>query len=229
MISFTYCQINARRIRWVSVESNGNPSCKRPYELGKRLEQMGRTKTAVLTAARTQLEAGGMREFSMESLAKASGVTRQTIHNLFGTRTELLETLFDQIARDAGMERMREVMMSNDSGAMLDGFIAVFSNFWAKNRMLLKRIHGIAAVDPEFGEALQARNQRRRMGATRVIERLDGGAQVRSAEDELKRIASLVALTSFEFFDALAESMGSEEGALLQLPGLIRGALGIRG
>ena len=161
----------------------------------------------------------------MESLAKASGVTRQTIHNLFGTRTGVLETLFDQIARDAGMERMREVMMTSDAGAMLDGFIEVFSTFWAKNRMLLKRIHGIAAVDPEFGKAIQARNQRRKMAATRVIERIDIRAEVKSVEENSGRIASLVALTSFEFFDALVESFGNVEAAEKQLPGLIRKAL----
>ena len=152
--------------------NDGNPLSKRPYELGKRLEQMGRTKVAVLSAAREQLEAGGMGEFSMESLAKASGVTRQTIHNLFGTRTGVLETLFDQIARDGGMERMREVMTARDAGEMLDGFIDVFSTFWSRNRLLLKRIHGIAAIEPEFGKAIEARNQRRQMAAARVIERL---------------------------------------------------------
>lgn len=189
--------------------------------MGKRLEQMGRTKATVLSAARSQLESGGIREFSMESLAKASGVTRQTIHNLFGTRTSVLETLFDQIARDAGMERMRDVMMTSDAGTMLDGFIDAFSNFWAKNRLLLKRIHGIAAVDPEFGEAIKARNQRRKMGATRVIEHF--GDSVRGQKSET--IACLVALTSFEFFEALVESLGTVEAAEKQLPGLIRTAL----
>ena len=203
------------------MESNGSPSCKRPYELGKRLEQMGRTKATVLSAARSQLESGGIREFSMESLAKASGVTRQTIHNLFGTRTGVLETLFDQIARDAGMGRMRDVMMTSDAGTMLDGFIDAFSNFWAKNRLLLKRIHGIAAVDPEFGEAIKARNQRRKMGATRVIEHFGDSVRGQKAET----IACLVALTSFEFFDVLVESLGTVESAEKQLPGLIRTAL----
>lgn len=203
------------------MESDGNSSCKRPYELGKRLEQMGRTKTSVLAAARKQLEAGGMREFSMESLAKASGVTRQTIHNLFGTRTGVLETLFDQIARDSGMERMREVMTAGDAGAMLEGLIEVFSTFWSRNHLLLKRIHGIAAIDPEFGKAIEARNQRRHGAAARVIERLGDRVQGQRAE----KVACLVALTSFEFFDALAESTGSVESAQKQLPGLIRRAL----
>ncbi|WP_348261456.1 TetR/AcrR family transcriptional regulator [Telmatobacter sp. DSM 110680] len=207
------------------MKNSGSDSCKRPYELGKRLEQMGRTKAAVLASARVQLESGGMREFSMESLAKASGVTRQTIHNLFGTRSGLLETLFDQIARDAGMERMREVMMTSDPHAMLDRFIAVFSNFWAKNSLLLKRIHGIAAIDPEFGEAVRARNHRRRTAATRVIERLDSGVQSKITNDKSERVACLVALTSFEFFDALVDSLGTVEAAEEQLPGLIKRAI----
>lgn len=208
------------------VEDAKNSSCKRPYELGKRLAQMDQTKAAVLAAARSQLEAGGIRDFSMESLAKASGVTRQTVHNLFGTRSAVLETLFDQIAADAGMERMREVMTTSDPNAMLDCFIGIFSNFWVKNRLLLKRIHGIAAVDPEFGQAVKARNQRRQMAATRVLERLDGRTTGRSKEGgRAERVASLVALTSFEFFDALAESLGNEDAAREQLPMLIRRAM----
>ena len=204
------------------METGENPSCKRPYELGKRLEQMDRTKAAVLAAARAQLETGGVRDFSMESIAKASGVTRQTIHNLFGTRTGVLEALFDQIAVDAGMERMREVMTAGNAEAMLDGFIRVFSDFWMKNRILLKRIHGIAAIDPEFGRAIMARNQRRRMAATRVVEKLDGRLRENKKESGADRAAVLVALTSFEFFDALTESLGSTEAAQLRLPDLIK-------
>ena len=203
------------------METNENTSCKRPYDLGRRLEHTGRTKTAVLVAAREALETGGMRDFSMEALAKASGVTRQTIHNLFGTRTAVLETLFDQVAREGGLERMRQVMTTSDPGAMLDGFIDVFLTFWARNRLLLKRIHGIAAIDPEFGKVVEARNLRRRAGATRVIERL--GDRIDGPIGE--KIACLVALTSFEFFDALTESFGDQETSEKQLPWLIKRAL----
>jgi AcrR family transcriptional regulator len=206
------------------VQNSGSSSCKRPYELGKRLEQMRQTKVSVLSAARTKLESGAIKDFSMESIARASGVTRQTIHNLFGTRSGLLETLFDQIARDAGMERMREVMTTSDAQFMLDEFIAIFSTFWAENNLLLKRIHGIAAIDLEIGNAVRARNQRRKMAATRVIERLDSNSQQESKEKSA-RIACLVALTSFEFFDALADSLGTVEAAEKQLPGLIKKAM----
>ena len=181
-------------------------SCKRPYDLGKRQEASDRTRDAVLAAARAQLETSGVRDLTMEMLARASGVTRQTIHNLFGTRRAVLEALFDRMAMDAGMMRMREVMTVREPASMLAAFVEVFTGFWAKDRLLLRRIHGIAAIDPEFGRVVGARNERRKMAATRVIERLYAGRPEVDAEEKTRKVACLTALTSFEFFDALAET-----------------------
>lgn len=188
-----------------------NQLCKRPYDLGKRQEASDRTRSAVLAAARTLLETGGVRDLTMEALARASGVTRQTIHNLFGTRTGVLEALFDRMAGDAGMMRMREVMTAPDGQSMLAAMVEVFTAFWKKDRLLLKRIHGIAAIDAEFGRTVEARNQRRRGIAARVVERMGAGM---SEEEKARRSASLCALTSFEFFDAMAESYGDEDAAM---------------
>jgi hypothetical protein len=154
-------------------------------------------------------------------------VTRQTIHNLFGTKTGVLEALFDRLAVDAGMMRMREVMTKSDAESMLAAFVEVFTGFWVKDRLLLKRIHGIAAIDPEFGKAVAARNQRRQMAATRVVERLWAGRPAMAGDEKAGKIANLVALTSFEFFDALAESCGDVDVAAASLYPLVRRALGV--
>jgi AcrR family transcriptional regulator len=208
------------------VEKAGsNLPCKRPYDLGKRQEASSRTRELVLEAARAQLESGGVRDLTMESLAKASGVTRQTIHNLFGTKTAILEALFDRIAIDAGMGRMREVMTASDPERMLSTFVALFTGFWAKDLLLLKRIHGIAAVDPEFGKAVAARNQRRKMAAARVVERLSVMVPGADEEQRTTKIATLVALTSFEFFDALVESSGSVEKAARSAYSVVKKAM----
>jgi AcrR family transcriptional regulator len=192
---------------------------KRPYDLGKRLEQMDESRAAILRAAKAQLTATGYPRLTMASLAAASGVTRQTIHNLFGTKTGVLEAVFDLIALDSGMERMREAMMQPPGDAQLVKFVGIFCGFWARNRLLLRRVHGIGAIDPEFGAVIEARNRRRLMAASRVVDGLGAG------DDAKRRAATLAALTSFEFFDALAESCGSDteaEGMVLELA---RGAL----
>jgi AcrR family transcriptional regulator len=172
---------------------------KRGYDLRKRLENMDQTRRAVLQAARRQLEVQGYRQVTMASLAAESGVTRQTIHNLFGSKRGILEALFDTLALEGGMERMREVMTHTQPQAMLQGFVRVFCDFWKQNRVLFRRIHGIAAIDPEFGEIIAARNERRHAAAVRIAKRLKRG------RDATDATAALAALTSFEFYDALTQ------------------------
>ena len=193
---------------------------RRGYELGKRLDQMDRSRGAILRAARAQLEEQGYRRMTMTTLAAESGITRQTVHNLFGTKAAVLEALFDVIALDGGMEDMREAMTQASPDAMLERFVEVFCRFWASNRLLLRRVHGIGAIDPEFGEVIEARNQRRVMAATRVVSRWG------IRQDAKQRAAALAALTSFEFFDSLAGSGLDEGQAQAQILELARRVLG---
>lgn len=194
-------------------------SCKRPYTLGKRLEQSDSRKAKILAAARAQLESGGLPALTLEAVAQASGVSRQTVHNLFKTKVGLLEALFDQIALEAGMNQMPSVMQQSDPAVMLQGFVEIFTHFWSRHRALLRRIHGIAAVDPELGAAVEARNQRRKMAANRVIHVLGGEAPKR-------RVALLYSLTSFEFFDSLAVVSGNSDEAAALLMETVKQLIG---
>jgi AcrR family transcriptional regulator len=171
---------------------------KRGYDLRKRLENMDQTRRSVLQAARQQLEAQGYRQMTMASLASESGVTRQTIHNLFDSKRGVLEALFDTIAHEGGMERMQDVMRHQDPQTMLHAFVQICCSFWEKNRVLFRRIHGIGAIDPDFGELIATRNKRRHTAAIRIVKRLKMG------RDDNGAAAALTAITSFEFYDALA-------------------------
>ena len=173
---------------------------KRGYELGKRLEQMDQTRRAVLDAARARLEGRGYRELSMGTLAADSGVTRQTIHNLFGSKRGVVEALFDNVALHGGMDQMREVMAQDEPRAMLRGFVRIFCSFWAENPVFIRRMHGIGAIDPEFGEIIAKRNERRLRAANRI------SAKLLPEDEALQGAAALTALTSFEFFDTLTTS-----------------------
>jgi len=208
------------------TNSENGPPCKRPYELGRRLAASDQTREAVLAAARAQLESGGVRDVTMESLARAAGVTRQTIHNLFGTRAALLEALFDRLALNAGMGRMREVFMAPDGESMLARMVEVFSGFWSRERQVLRKIRAIAAIEPDFGEAVKARDQRRHQIAERVVERLIAPREGLTQEERSLKIAALVALTSFEFFDAFADSCGDAGQAKAWMIPVIRRAMG---
>lgn len=187
------------------------PSCKRPYSLGRRQGLSDDRRRRILAVARQRLESDGFLHLTLNALARESGVTRQTIYNLFGTRAGLFEALFDQLAADGGMGLMREVMQQAEADSMLESFVRVFTEFWKKDRLFIRKIHGIAAIDAELGAAMEARNQRRQAAATRVIDRLGVWATDVDARNE--KIAVLWAMTSFEFFDALALGCGAVDQA----------------
>lgn len=220
-INYTMCKIKLQGAKITIVATRKVP-CKRPYSLGKRQVSSDLTRARVLGAARRMLESQGFLSFTLDGLARESGVTRQTIHNLFRTKSGVIEALFDQLAISGGMERMPFVMQQTDARAMLAGFVEIFVGFWQKDRMFLRRIHGIAAIDPAFGAAVAARNLRRKSAAIRVVGLLgkDG-----ARNDTEQKIHTLHALTSFEFYDALVEACGNEEHAAKALCGIVEKAL----
>src|SRR6266567_1608507 len=100
----------------------GSQSCPRPYTLGKRQETADQNRARVLDAARDLLAKEGAVEFSMDTVARQAGVTRQTIHNQFGTRSELIEALFDRMAMRGGIAEMATAMQQSDPVVMLRKF-----------------------------------------------------------------------------------------------------------
>ena len=204
----------------MSDEIRGRPEkCQRPYRMGRRQEAMDETRARVLEAARALVVGeNALAGFSMESVAKQAGVTRATIYNRFDSRRGLLEALFDEVgARGRLAERLPEVFARTDAREAWREYIALFCEFWEGERALNRRLRGFAALDEEFAAAIAARYKRRRTAIENLLRRLDGSA------DEA-RVQTVLALTGFEFYDALAGERGAQEVAP-QIFGLVLAAL----
>src|SRR5437899_6297733 len=71
----------------------------RPYRLGRRQPAAQRTRARVLRAARQLLTArAGAEPFSVDAVARRTGVARITVYHQFGSQRGLLEALFDSFA-----------------------------------------------------------------------------------------------------------------------------------
>src|SRR5207248_5854931 len=105
--------------------------CPRPYRLGKRQEAMDQKRLQILQAARQLLLERGFPRFTMEAVAREAGVTRQTVHNQFGSRAALLEALCDFAAIEGGLDRLPEALGQADPLAALEKFVELFVAFWA--------------------------------------------------------------------------------------------------
>jgi AcrR family transcriptional regulator len=178
----------------------------RPYRLGRRQPAAQRTRARVLGAARALLTArAGAEPFSVDAVARRAGVARMTVYHQFGSRRGLLEALFDSFAAGGELPaHLAAAFQRRDPRDTLADVIAAFARFWDAGRPWIRRVRALGVLDPELGDAVEARNGRRREVVRVVVERL-GQRYGRPVPEERAQAEQLLyTLTSFETFDILA-------------------------
>jgi hypothetical protein len=84
-------------------------------------------------------------------------------------------------------------------------FVQTFAEVWQEDRLVIRRLQGLAAVDMDFSRVWHRREERRREGLRLIVKRavsLRGHTPRRSRIDLLTD--TLFAVISFETFDAAA-------------------------
>ncbi len=176
----------------------------RPYRLGRRQAAVDRTRARILEAARALLVARGGAEFSIDAVARRARVTRATVYQRFGSRPQLLEALFDDLARRGGMWDLAAAFRQPDPDEALARFIATFGRFWTAHRPIHRRLLGLGALDAGLERTLRARQEWRRQGLRVIVGRVRERYGRPAAGAEAETVDLLFALTSFQTFDVLA-------------------------
>lgn len=172
------------------------PAESRPYVSPKRAAAAAETRAQVIEAGMRLLE-GGPAQLSMEAVAKAAGVTRLTLYKQFGSRRGLLEAMFDDTGRRFGVTRMAEAMIEPDPRLGMRRAVEILCDFWGSHPSF-GQLHEAAAADPEFADALNERNNRRRMVFDQLLGRLSGPEAARRDCSDL-----LFGLTAMPMFRIL--------------------------
>ncbi len=200
----------------------------RPYRLGQRQAATEQTRARIVAAARELLIASdGFAGFSIDAVARQADVARMTIYHQFGSKIGLLEALCDSLATSGGMEQLASAFRQTEPLDALDGYIKIFGRFWQSDRLLTRRLRGLAALDPDFEQVIRARDERRRQGLRVIVQRLVRGQPEPSAFDEVVDV--LYTLISYECFDILAGPTRSLEEVVPVMQRLARAALDLNG
>jgi AcrR family transcriptional regulator len=151
-----------------------------------------------------------------------------TVYYQFGSKAGLLEALFDQLATTGRLpQRAVAALNQPDPLDALADYVAAFAGFWAAERLVLRRLRSLAALDPELAQGVRARDARRRKGlellAGRLTDRYGHPAHGGLGE----AVVVLHMLTSFETFDALADPDRSPQDVAGQVHRLAVAALGL--
>ena len=184
----------------------------RPYRLGQRQAATEMTRARIINAARELLmSSDGYSHFSIEAVARQADVARMTVYHQFGSKIGLLEGLCDSLAASGGMKQLAAAFRQGEPLDALREYLLIFSHFWDVDRLVMRRLRALAALDPDFEHVIGARDEWRRRGVRVIAERLVE-RHVLSPGEALDEIVDiLLTLSSFETFDTLAGPTRSME------------------
>lgn len=200
----------------------------RSYHLGEREAAIQQTRDRIIEAARALLtKSDRFTGFTIEAVAREASVARMTVYYQFGSKAGLLEALCDTLAANGGMGQLASAFHTPDPQAALARLISIFGQFWESDRVVARRLRGLAAIDPEFEQVVRSRDERRRTGLKVILQRLAGQSGLPAAEslDELVQVTFV--LTSFDTFDMLAGPARSCVEVVPTVQRLVRAALGL--
>src|SRR5579862_2939833 len=156
----------------------------RPYNLGRRQEQISQGRRQILDATRALLrETTHYPAFSVDAVAKRADVARATVYYQFGSKTGLLEALCDDLAEAGQMSALAQVFADPDPAEALRGFVVCFGQFWDADRVVMRRLRALAALDADVAAVIDARDERRRHGLEELIGRMTADGTQREASD----------------------------------------------
>ena len=180
------------------------------------------TRLRILEAARQALAQESEADLTMDAIARRADVSRLTIYYQFKSRPGLLEALYDYLASRGGMKRMPEVFREPNPSAALDKLVDVFVGFWSSDRVVIRRLRAMAALDAEIARGIHSRDTRRRHIAGEILKRMAAAGKKKYVDDQLSAAVDVITvLTGFATYDALASAGHSEREIIATIARLV--------
>ena len=189
---------------------------KRGYDATRRREAAQQTRRRILATAYDMLLRGGEAEMTVARLARAAGVSPQTVYNSVGGKAQVVKAVYDvTLAGDDDPIPMSErpqflaMRESADPAAFMRAYAAVSRMIWEHVGPLLGALlQGGAAGDATLREFVDTIEQERRTGNGHALDHLDAthGIPTPPGRDRLHDV--VWTLTSAEVADRLIRRCG---------------------
>ena len=189
---------------------------RRKYEQRVRAESAEATRRRILDAAFEAIRASPGQPVSVDAIARAAGASRSTVYLVFGSRTGLLEALRRDVIDRAGYQDLLEATSHPDAREHLRGGIRVGVRIFAADRDVLRTLQTLGRFD-ESGGPVDAWDEERARGMTRVATRLHEQGILRPDTTVEDAAHVLWVLTSFDAFDLLYSDRGLPEEEVARL------------
>jgi AcrR family transcriptional regulator len=178
-----------------------------PAKLRDRRTQL--TRDEILSAARRLFAERGYARTSVRDIARAAGVSPQTVYDSIGSKSDLVARLNDLIDAEAGVPDLADAMAeSDDPSYVAETSARITRAILTHCSDILRTLVAGAADEPDLARVLEEGHRRHLAGARRVVERLHHLRALPRRTDLDEVAQSLAAVSDFRIALVLHDSYG---------------------
>ena len=179
----------------------------KPANLRERHAQQ--TRSEILRAARVLFAERGYTRTSVRDVARAAGVSAQTVYDSLGSKSALVAHLNDQIDAEANVSEIARTTMESGNPEQVAALSAAITRSILENcGDILHALVTGAAAEPALERVLVEGNRRHQQGAEQVVGALERMGALTTSVTRPEAVDSLAAVTDFRFAQVLRDSYG---------------------
>jgi AcrR family transcriptional regulator len=168
-----------------------------------------RTRTALLAAARAQLEEHGAESLTMAAAAERAGVSRRAVYLHFASRTELLTALFGYVSEQEGLTASLEpVWRAPDAATALEEWAGHLARFHPRILAVARAVERVRRTDPDAARHWELVMTDQLACCRRLATRLAGERRLAKPWTVQTATDMLWALMSFDLLEELLVDRG---------------------
>jgi AcrR family transcriptional regulator len=176
--------------------------------LRKRAQASEETRRRIVAAACRLLEQAGYHQISLDDLARAAEVSRQTIYVQFGSKSGVLQAVAEYIEHASLENLVPELLASLTPLAAFRHACERVVAFFEKNAPILRNLQAQTIYDPEFAAIWRSKQDEIWRNTRRAIEWLAAQEGHLSGWSIDEATDWLWVLGSFEVYDKLVTERG---------------------
>jgi AcrR family transcriptional regulator len=191
------------------------PEPRRKYQSRLRQQQAADTRGAIVAAARQLFVANGWQGTTIAAVARAAGVSAESVYAVFGSKSALLLGVVQSAVRRGNpatplveQEGPRAVAAARDQAEMLRLFARDIAQVLSAVADIVAVLRVAAEADPEVAKVYDAIHAGRRENLALVARALAGKGPLRDEMSEAAALAQIWRLASPELFLMLTRIEG---------------------
>jgi len=192
-----------------------SPPVKRRYDATGRRAAAARRRAAIIEAATRLFLARGYPATTMAAIARAAGVTTETVYAAVGTKPELFRLLTETAISGTDqpvpvLERdYIQALRAEPSGrGKLETYAAAITEIQQRMAPLYRAAQQAAAAEPALAEVWQQLQDRRARNMPLLIEHLETAGPLRAGISHHEAADTVWAVNSTEVYQLMTETRG---------------------